>query len=110
MITLVQKPNCLEIVLKKKDKKIFLESYPDLMPSLGDLLEDSRYLGNGYMDLTGKMALTDADIIGYDISHDDNGDLEIDNDSVIYFYPDYMVKNPFEILYNTGKVIFKKAS
>lgn len=110
MITLVQKPNCLEIILKKKDKKEFKESYPDLMPNISDLLDQSRYLGNGWEDLTNQMALTNADAIGYDLLHDEEGNLEINDDSTIYFYPDYMVKNPFEVLYNTGKVIFQKAS
>jgi hypothetical protein len=106
MITLKQYPTHLEIILN--DKEEFLERYPDLMPEPCDILEDSRYLGNGWSDLTGQVGLTDSPIIGYDISIDEEGNPEIDDNSTIYFFPNYMMINPFEVLYKTGNVKFTK--
>ena len=108
MITLKIIPNGLEISLEEKDKAEFLETYPDLMPDLSDLLDSSRYLGNGWSDVTGHIGLTEAPAIGHNIDIDDNGNPIISEDSEVFYFPDYMIINEWETLYNTGKVIFKK--
>jgi hypothetical protein len=51
-------------------------------------------------------ALTDAPMFG-EIDRNDQGDLT--KVHAVYWFPDYMVKNPVEILKQDGKVVFKKA-
>ena len=104
MISLTEFPDRLEITLL--DKTEFLSEFPDLNPSVGDVLEISKYLGNNWFDLTGLIGLTDSPIIGYDIQINDNG--EIMEDGNIYWFPDYMVINPWEQLINNGVIYFEK--
>lgn len=53
-------------------------------------------------------ALTDAPIlVDCDfLEHPDNGDLIIRDGAAIYWFPDYMVTDPFDQLKNTGRVEF----
>lgn len=48
--------------------------------------------------------LTNAPIIGYGVDTDDDGSLTDVLD--VFWFPNYQVEDPLEILYNEGKVVF----
>jgi hypothetical protein len=73
-----------------------------------EILDFDGRLGNGWSDLTGEVGLTDSPIIAYNVSRNDEGDLEIHDDSEIYYFSNYMIENPWETLHTTGKVVFQK--
>ena len=49
-------------------------------------------------------ALTDAPILADDLTIEDNGDISFVGDT--WWFPDYQVTDPWEVLKNTGRVIF----
>lgn len=107
MITLEITPNGnLEITLTEKDA--FLEEFPDMLPSVGDLLEASRYLGNNWFDLTGLVGLTESPIIGFDVSFEEDTDKILLDNAKVWWFPNYQIVNPFEILVDEGSIIFTK--
>lgn len=55
-------------------------------------------------------ALTDAPIIGFNISWNENGDIEVFEDSVFYYLENYQVFNEMEALKNGETITFIKAS
>ena len=106
MVELKSTYNGLEIILT--DKEDFLYEFEDKLNTMqpADLLDASRYLGNGWDDVTGKIGLTEAPAIGWGVEHSDNG--EVTDIELAYYYPNYMVENPWEILLNEGKVFFNE--
>ena len=62
----------------------------------------------GSAEIKGLAALTSAPAIinGYNITND--GYFELIDDSVVYWYPNYMINDPIDILYETGEVFFNK--
>lgn len=75
-----------------------------------DILEISGALGNGFTMVPPEMvgALTDSPIIGWDIPIGDDDMLEVDDDSKLWWYPDYQVTDPVLDLYVNGEVVFTK--
>jgi hypothetical protein len=113
MIEIQELPFGIVIILK--DKEDFEDRYLEDDDEGGsrvkyfdvaDILEASRYLGNGWDDLTNNIGLTEAPAIGYNISRDDEGDFEIHEDSKVYSYNNYMIKNPWQVMYEEGHVFF----
>ena len=49
-------------------------------------------------------ALTDSPILADDLTIEDNGDISFVGDT--WWFPDYQVTDPWEVLKNTGRVIF----
>lgn len=77
-------------------------------PSVFDILEDSRHIGNGWSDETDNVLgfLTSAPIIAEDADHNDEG-FCTDAESFWYF-DNYVVEDEWETLLNEGSVIFTK--
>jgi hypothetical protein len=73
-----------------------------------DILEDGRYLGNGWTTIDPAQigALTDSPIIGYDFAYADTGDLEYVEK--VWWFPDYKVTDPYDLLIEKGFVDFEK--
>ena len=82
----------------------------DRIFSAVDMLDSARYLGNGWDELAPEQigALTNAPIIGHNINWGDNG-IELNEDSLIYWYPNYMIEDPFRVLLEKGEVFFNLA-
>lgn len=74
---------------------------------LQELLEDA--FGNGWTYIYPEQidALTNAPIIGYDVDIDDKGVLV--NVDKVWWYPDYQIKNPIEVMLRDGSVEFISA-
>jgi hypothetical protein len=74
---------------------------------LGDVIEGM--LANGFQWVQPKDigALTDAPIISDEADFDDFGDLV--KIGRVFYYADYQVKDPVEVLYEKGEVIFDVA-
>jgi hypothetical protein len=106
MITIEISENKKELKIVLTDRAEFIEKFGEENPNpdISTLLDDSRYLGNGYWDLTDRIGLTSSPIIGYDIETDE--DLNYVSGDV-YWFPNYQVENPFETLLKEGFVIFK---
>jgi hypothetical protein len=51
-------------------------------------------------------ALTDSPILTNDVTYNDNG--EVEKIGQIWWYPNYMIDNLTEVLYNNGYIIFEK--
>jgi hypothetical protein len=104
MIHLEQKERGLLITLtNKEDYQELFDKHNGYIP-IGELLDDSRYLGNNWFDCTGLVGLTDSPIIGYDCAFDDEGNLT--NGGNFYWFPNYQIINPLETLLNEGEVFF----
>lgn len=109
-ITLLDKAEFLDyfdISINEETKEIrFNNGYP----SVGDVLEASRYLGNNWYDCTDLVGLTDSPIIGYDVEIADNGKYIITNEGTkLWWFPDYTIKYEWEVLLNEGSIIFIQA-
>ena len=102
MIKIIKTQKELKIVLTNKQEFIDEFGFDNPNPSIGDLLEASKYLGNGYFDCTDLIGLTSSPIIGYDVSFNDDNIINGD----FYYFPNYMLENPFETLLEKGNVIF----
>lgn len=111
MIDLIKEPNRLKVVLDKPASE-YEDEFKSLFSLTADnafceLFEYDGYWGNGWDNLTGRVALTEAPIISDDCDFDDNG--EIADCGIVYFYADYMVKDPvWELLIN-GYFYMEKA-
>ena len=107
MIELIEKENGLLIVLIDKEELGDLITKPNC--SVVDLLDSGRYLGNGWDEIMPDKigALTDSPIIGFGVDWDDEGNIE--DAEQVYWYPNYMVSDPFKELLEKGKVFFTKA-
>ena len=55
-------------------------------------------------------ALTDAPLIAYDVQRDDNGDLQVNDATKIWWYPGYQVRSPLQDLAEKGETVFTVAS
>jgi hypothetical protein len=73
---------------------------------LFSLLE--QHFGNGWTNLTRQIGLTDSIILGSDVSIDDDGKAEFNENSKVYWFPNYMVTNYAEEIKAEGKLIFTK--
>ena len=106
MIELTEKENGLLIVLTDKEELINMMGK---VINAVDLLDNARYLGNGWDEIMPEKisALTDSPIIGKGVCWDEEGDIE-DVESV-YWYPNYQIKNPWTELLINGEVFFTKA-
>lgn len=85
-------------------KELHSKNY-DITP---DILEDGRYLGNGWTTIDPAQigALTDSPIIGYDFAYADTGDLEYVEK--VWWFPDYKVTDPYDLLIEKGFVDFEE--
>ncbi len=94
-------------------RKDFKELYLDkkrkdyIRPEWGNILDESRYLGNGWEDLKGHLGLTDSPIIGHDVIRDDDEHI-IEADKV-WWFPEYMIIDELEELLKNKKVVFRMA-
>jgi hypothetical protein len=81
----------------------------DKRPSVFDILEDSRYIGNGWSDETDNVSgfLTSSPIIAEGADHNEEG-FCVDAENFWYF-DNYMIEDEWETLLNEGSVIFTKA-
>lgn len=109
-ITLLDKAEFLDyfdISINEETKEIqFNNGYP----SVRDVLEASGYIGNNWYDCTDLIGLTSSPIIGYDVEIDDNGKYIFTNeDTKLWWFPNYQIENEWKTLLNNGSVIFTQA-
>lgn len=109
MLELIENPSSLLIKVKDKEQYADFYEHNDGRYSIGDMLEESGHLGNGWVDGSGCFALTDAPIICKNVYWDDDGILEFYTDSKIFFFDNYMIQSFEEILLEDGEVVFKLA-
>jgi hypothetical protein len=109
MVELKQVENGLEIILTDREEfeSRYIEDNEVRYVDVFEILDDGRYIGNGWDDLTNNIGLTEAPAIGYDVPRDEDGDIKIDEESKVYYYSNYMITNPWEVMYNEGKVFFE---
>ena len=55
-------------------------------------------------------ALTDSPIIGYEAYLDEDGEIEENEDTKYWWFPNYMVTDELDELFNNGSVIFEAAN
>ena len=107
MITLKKLPNKNLLILLNDKEELgeMLKTKKEIF--IADLLETANYIGNGWEELQPEDigALTEAPIIAEDVSRNEDTN-EIENIGSIWWFPDYMIKDWIEILYNNGKVEF----
>ena len=74
---------------------------------LHDLMEESRYTGNGWAIGDGNYFghMTDAPMITDDMSVEDDGDVVVYG--TLWWFPNYMVEDPVATLRDRGEVIFR---
>ena len=114
MVELIEQPHGLLIRLTDKDelKEMFQkQKHGNFVITAFDILDTSKYLGNGWDEIMPEHigALTDSPIIGYNIGYDEDGFAEIFKDSKVYWYPNYMIKDPWKVLLKKGEVFFDLA-
>ena len=114
MVELIEKPNGLLIRLTDKEelKDLFWkQKHENILIGAYDILDRSRYLGNGWDEIMPDKigALTDSPIIAKDTYYDDDGNLELPEGCKIYWYPNYMIKDPWKVLLKKGEVFFDLA-
>jgi len=110
MVELIEQPHGLLIRLTdKKELKALLKKNKYVEPY--EILDEAGYIGNGWWQVSPESigALTDAPIIGYDIGFTDEGEVELYDESKIYWYPNYMIKDPWKVLLKEGEVFFDLA-
>jgi hypothetical protein len=111
MIDFIEVENGLEIVLTGT-KEEFLEEFPDINTiDPFELLEYEKLIGNDWHDITDRIGLTEAPAIGVGSYMPDGAEEDNDYEEEFeraYYFPHYMVENPWEILLNDGKVFFQK--
>lgn len=110
--------NDLVIVLndfedKEAEKERFLNMTPSeaLMLLADENCGTSSAWGNGWYLLSDDEKsqlghLTEAPMIGYDVEVDD--DCVMTGEGDFWYFPNYMIENEIETLFETGQVIFKK--
>ncbi|MBU2061739.1 MAG: hypothetical protein KKH44_07830 [Bacteroidetes bacterium] len=103
---------CLFISLNQEGKKEIDEIINNEHDVFGKWLDLTEYENcNGVFDLVHPQkieALTDAPIIAFNISYDDDGELREYEDTKYYWFADYAVLNEFEILKEGNEVKFIK--
>lgn len=109
MIELIELENGnLEIkLLNKKDFKDFLEKEQDERTALFELLDESRYIGNGWESPT-EIGLTEAPAVSFGTQYDDEDEKVIGYDK-LWYYADYQIKSFLDELKKYNFVIFNKA-
>lgn len=100
----------LSLTLTKEGEEELLDKGENINEDeklLQELLEDA--FGNGWTYIYPEQidALTNAPIIGYDVEIDDKGVLV--NVDKVWWYPDYQIKNPIEVMLRDGSVEFISA-
>ena len=97
----------LEIrILNKKDFKEFLKQDLDERMALWELLEDSKYIGNGW-DSPTEIGLTEAPAVSFGTQYDEETD-EAEGYDKLWIYSDYQVKSFLSELNKYNFVIFNK--
>lgn len=93
------------------DVEILLERYGgDDTSALFDLLYNNGYIGNGWdvmnADRLGHLSEAPCILRGLDIN--DAGMIIMVEDTEVWYYDDYMITNPIEVLLENGSVNFTK--
>lgn len=113
IVILVELPNgdlrILRNVFNPDSKTDLVELHSKTYDITFDILEDGRYIGNGWSVLNPSdiRALTDSPIIAYGADFDDDGDLVFVEK--VWWFPKYMVVDPYDELIEKGYVDFKLA-
>ena len=98
----------LEIrILNKKDFREFLKKdlFEERM-ALWELLEDSKYIGNGW-DSPTEIGLTEAPAVSFGTQYDEETD-EVEGYDKLWIYSNYQVKSFLSELNKYNFVIFNK--
>ena len=110
LINFREENNCLFISLNREGKKEIQEIIDNEHDFFGKWLDLTEYEScNGVFDFVHPEkigALTDAPIIAFNISYDDNGDLQEYEDTRYYWFADYMVTDEFDLLKQNKEVKF----
>jgi hypothetical protein len=95
-----------DLLITLTDKESFLDEFEDKLNTMevSDLLDISGHLGNGWDDVTNHIGLTEAPAIAYEVIRDEEG-LPVEW-GAMWYYSNYMIENPFEILLENGEVLF----
>jgi hypothetical protein len=82
----------------------------DDLNALWELIENNRYVGNGWDVISASEvgALSEAPCIVYGLDINDAGIKIETDDTKIWYYNDYMITNPIEVLLENGSVKFTK--
>jgi hypothetical protein len=67
-------------------------------------------IGNDWHDITNRIGLTEAPAIGVGSYMPDGAEEHDDEEECFeraYYFPNYMLENAWETLYNEGRVFFK---
>jgi hypothetical protein len=103
-------------ILENGDLQLYYESGDDIyldetpLYRLSGMFEQNNLIGNDWDVSTANQLnqLSEADIIMKNVSIDDDGNYEINSDSEVWYYNDYMLNCPVETMVETGSVIFNK--
>ena len=101
----------LLITLKNKEEFKELMEENNNYPNLWDILEFSKYNGNGWYDLTDRPEfgfLTNSLLIGFDVEMNNDGDFIPNKNDKIWWFPNYAIENEWLTLLNEGQVIFDR--
>ena len=97
----------LEIrILNKKDFREFLKKDLEERMALWELLEDSKYIGNGW-DSPTEIGLTEAPAVSFGTQYDEETD-EVEGYDKLWIYSNYQVKSFLSELNKYNFVIFNK--
>ncbi len=109
MTSLTQTPRGLEIklVIPVGEAREEFQADDNWNARFEKLIES--HLGNGWAWLEPRevAALTDSPILAFDTQRDDEGELTDSGD--VYWYPDYQIVDPIEVLFRDGLVVFPRA-
>ena len=94
-------------ILNKKDFKEFLKKDLDERLALWELLEDNKYIGNGW-DSPTEIGLTEAPAVSFGTQYNEETD-EVEGYDKLWIYTDYQVKSFLDELKKYNFVIFNKA-
>lgn len=106
MLRTYRTPNGLRITARNGARRELAEA--DGYPARESLVAEWLHERFEFLRPESIGALTDAPILGdsYAIERDENGEL-IHTGGPVWWFPDYAVRDPWEELKNTGRVIFK---
>jgi len=100
----------LVITVTDEGREEIKDAYDSGKKSPDDVLYDifEGAIGNGFTWIAPETigALTDAPIIGLDVSIDDDGYPQLDRDSKVWWYPEYQISDPMEDLAELGTISF----
>lgn len=101
----------LLITIEEDEKDNLLDTYGNVLPDteITTALEPLFCNGLHYVLPEHVGALTDAPLISDTCPYGDNSEVDCE-DCSIWWFPNYMIENCLDTLYNTGQVIFKKGS